>query len=354
MSAEPSRAEASDPAATPAAATHKPGPSKVAAAAQTKPENWLTQGERGTVWLIQLTFRLATLLGRTCMKPLVSLIAMFYRLTDKKAVRTSRDWLRRVHGKEPSFWAIYRHIHTFTQVTLDRIFLVSGKTRGLKFTRTGNHFLAAQFASGQGAVLLGGHLGSFEAMRSGGDEDQIKINILGHFANAKMINELLTRLDPERAATVIHIGDDPVGQMARVHDRIAAGDFVALLGYRTGLNERTVEVTFFGEPARFPAGPFLLAALMKCPVYLTFGLYRRPNQYDLSCEPFADKLHLPRKDREAGLREIVQRYADRLEHYARQAPENWFNFYDFWNKERTSQTPGSRHHGQVSGGAASL
>jgi len=299
---------------------------------QQKPDHWLSQGERGRVWLIHLTFRLATLLGRTLMRPLVVIIALFYRVFDKKAVLASRDWLRRVHGKEPGFWAIYRHIHTFAQVTLDRIFLVSGKTRGLKFTRTGNQFLAAQFASGHGAVLLGGHLGSFEAMRSGGDEDQIKINILGHFNNAKMINELLGRLDPERAATVIHIGDDPVGQMARVHDRLEAGDFVALLGDRIGPKQRTVAATFFGETAHFPAGPFLLAALMKCPVYLTFGVYQAPNQYNLSCEPFADKLLLPRKDREAGLRDIVQRYAERLEHHARLAPENWFNFYDFWHK----------------------
>lgn len=314
-----------------------------------KAENWLSQRERGTVWLIHLTFRLATLLGRTLMRPLVVVIAMFYRLTDKKAVTASRLWLRRVHGKEPGFWQIYRHIRTFTQVTLDRIFLVSGKTRNLTFTRTGDHFLSAQVATGRGAVLLGGHLGSFEAMRSGGDEDRIKINILGHFANAKMINELLERLDPDRAATVIHVGDDPVGQMARVHDRIEAGDFVAMLGDRTGLNERTIEATFFGEKAQFPAGPFLLASLMKCPVYLTFGLYRHPNRYDLSCEPFADKLVLPRKDREAGLQEVVQRFADRLEHYARQAPENWFNFYDFWNKERSPEAPRSRHHRPVSG-----
>jgi len=296
-------------------------------------DNWLSQGERGTVFLIHTTFRLAQLIGRTLMKPLVFVIALFYRLTDKKAVRASRDWLRQVHGSEPTFWQVFRHIHTFAQVTLDRIFLVSGKSRAFTFTRTGDHFLAQQFASGRGAVLLGGHLGSFEAMRSGGEEDRIKINILGHFANAKMINALLEKLDPERAATVIHIGDDPVGQMARVHDRIEAGDFVALLGDRTGLNERTVEATFFGRKARFPAGPFLLASLMKCPVYLTFGLYRRPNRYDLSCEPFADSLHLPRRNRAAALQEVVQRYADRLEHYARSAPENWFNFYDFWQDD---------------------
>jgi len=291
---------------------------------------WLSQRERGTVFLIHATFRLAQLLGRTLMKPLVFVIALFYRATDRRAVRASRAWLTRALGRPPRLWETFRHIHTFAQVTLDRVLLVSGKGRAFTFTRTGHEHIARQFASGQGAVLLGGHLGSFEAMRTGGEEDRVRIQVLGHFANARMINALLEKLDPERAAQVIHIGDDPVGQMARVHGRIEAGDFVALLGDRTGLNDRTVEARFFGRTARFPAGPFLLASLLKCPVYLTFGIYRRPNRYELHCEPFAAQLLLPRKGRQQALQEAVQRYADRLEHYARSAPYNWFNFYDFW------------------------
>jgi len=27
---------------------------------------------------------------------------------------------------------------------------------------------------------------------------------------------------------------------------------------------------------------------------------------------------------------VLRRYAERLEHYCRIAPYNWFNFYDFW------------------------
>ena len=31
------------------------------------------------------------------------------------------------------------------------------------------------------------------------------------------------------------------------------------------------------------------------------------------------------------IEQAVRTYAARLEHYCRQAPYNWFNFYDFWN-----------------------
>jgi predicted LPLAT superfamily acyltransferase len=75
----------------------------------------------------------------------------------------------------------------------------------------------------------------------------------------------------------------------------------------------------------------LLAALLKCPVYLTFGLYHAPNRYDLFCEPFEDEIQLPREARDEALHAYAQKFAARLEHYVRLAPDNWFNFYDFWS-----------------------
>jgi hypothetical protein len=66
-------------------------------------------------------------------------------------------------------------------------------------------------------------------------------------------------------------------------------------------------------------------------VVLAFGLYRGGNRYDLAFESFSDGLHIPRAERAQALSALIRRYATRLEHYARLAPYNWFNFYDFWN-----------------------
>jgi predicted LPLAT superfamily acyltransferase len=291
---------------------------------------WLEQRERGTTLVLAATLRMALLVGRRPMRPMVALIALWYRIFDRDAVRASRAWLARVHACEPGFWDVYRHLRTFAQVTLDRVFLLSGRTDGLGFTRTGQEHLARQLATGRGAVLLGAHLGSFEALRAGGLQEGVPINVVGYFANAARANALFARLHPGQAARVIHLGDDPVGTMVRVRARVDAGALVALLGDRTGLGERVVRARFFGEDADFPAGPFLLASLLRCPVFLVFGLYREPNAYDLCCEPFAERLDLPRGEREQGLRQAAQRYATRLEQLARRAPDNWFNFFDFW------------------------
>lgn len=271
------------------------------------------------------------------MKLPVALVACWYFVFDARARRASRSWLGRVQGSPVRASSIYRHLRTFAQVTLDRVFLLSRRDAGLEFTRTGDGHLHTQIATGRGAVLLGAHLGSYEALRAGGLRDEVPIHIVGHFENARMINALLERLDPEQAARVIHIGDDAVGVMTRIRARVEAGDFVALLGDRVGLerggmHERVVRVPFLGTDAAFPAGPFLIAHLLRCPVYLVFGLYTDPGRYDLHCEPFADRIDLPRAGRDEALQAIVTRYAQRLEHHARAAPYNWFNFFDFWSR----------------------
>jgi predicted LPLAT superfamily acyltransferase len=292
--------------------------------------DWLTQRERGAILGMRLLLLVATALGRGPARAIVRCVALFYALFDRAARRASRRWLERVHGRPVGFGEVYRHILVFAHVTLDRAFLLMRKSQALVVERTGNHYLKTLARTQTGAMLLGAHLGSFEAMRVGAAAEKFPLNIVGHFENARMINALLERLDPNIAARVLHVGRDPIGFAMRVSERLERGEMVAILADRVGLNDKRVEVDFFGGKAEFPSGPFLLASVVKCPVYLVFGLYFAPNRYSLFCEPFAERIELPRGNRNAALREVVQRYAQRLEEYARKAPDNWFNFHDMW------------------------
>jgi predicted LPLAT superfamily acyltransferase len=69
------------------------------------------------------------------------------------------------------------------------------------------------------------------------------------------------------------------------------------------------------------------------PVVLGFGLYRGGNRYDLCFEAFQERFETSRAQRGAAVGGLIQRYARRLEHHARAAPYNWFNFYDFWHPD---------------------
>jgi predicted LPLAT superfamily acyltransferase len=89
---------------------------------------------------------------------------------------------------------------------------------------------------------------------------------------------------------------------------------------------------FLGADAAFPAGPWLIAHTLGCPVYFVAGVFTPPNRYALHFELLASEVRLDRKDRAGSLAGYVRAYAAMLEAHVRSAPMNWFNFYDFWSR----------------------
>ena len=83
----------------------------------------------------------------------------------------------------------------------------------------------------------------------------------------------------------------------------------------------------------------MLASLMDCPVYLIFCIDDGTG-YSIYLEHFKDREKLPRENRESALADLIQIYAQRLEHYCKKAPLQWFNFFDFWSKADSSSKTG--------------
>jgi predicted LPLAT superfamily acyltransferase len=117
-----------------------------------------------------------------------------------------------------------------------------------------------------------------------------------------------------------------------VKESLDAGFFVGTLGDRVSNDGKTARCQFLGRSAAFPVGPIVLAAMTHRPVILFFGLYRGGNRYEIYFEHFADEIALDRDRRAEEIQLWMQRYAQRLEYYARLAPYNWFNFYPYWDQ----------------------
>ncbi|HET6585797.1 MAG TPA: hypothetical protein VFG69_20215 [Nannocystaceae bacterium] len=299
---------------------------------------WLARPERGSALGIRMLIFTMRLLGRGGVRIVLAVVGFYYALFARAASRASRQYLGKLYPRV-TFGMVVRHIRTFGEASFDRMLFAAGRTDAFDIERTGKENLAELARTKRGAILLGAHVGSFEAMRAMARHEDIKINVLVHFENARKITAMLKVIAPEFQARIIEIDPAAPHFVLAVQERIEAGELVAVLGDRIGLGERTAEATFMGARARFPVGPYTLAAVLKCPIYLTFGLYHRPRLYSLYCEPFAEKVELPRRDRDAALGELVQRYADRLEFYVRRAPYCWFNFFDFWASANRPKSP---------------
>lgn len=290
---------------------------------------WLRERERGTVFGIRALLFAHRVFGRGFAVLILRVVAFYYAVFAGRVRRTSRDYLRRVMD-DPGFFDVVRHVAAFAICAFDRILFAAGKLGGFAIDRNGDEHLAALARDKRGAILLGAHLGSFEVMRAMSDREGLAVNVLAHFANARKITAVLETVAPGMGARIIAIDPDAPHYVLRVRECIEAGELVAVLGDRTGLGEGVATVDFLGSKATLPTGAYALASVLRCPIYLTFGLYLGGNRYSLYCEPFAESVELPRAERAMRMQAFAQRYADRLEVYVRKAPYCWFNFFDFW------------------------
>ena len=292
---------------------------------------WQERPEGGSYLAMRLFRAIALGCGRTLARLLLFPVVAYYFVRRGPERRASGAYLSRVFGRPASSLEVMRHLHCFAATVLDRVYLLTDSFRRFEVTTQGLDDLHALLDQGRGVLLFGSHLGSFDALRVLAQKrPDVDVRVVLDLAHNPGVTRILSALNPKLAAGIIDAGQDGMSITLAIKDAVERGALVTVLADRAVPGEQTVPVSVLGAEARLPAAPWLMAAALKVPVALCFGLYRGGNRYDMHFERFADSLALKRRGRDHALAEVVQRYADRLTHHARNAPYNWFNFYDFW------------------------
>lgn len=297
-------------------------------------QQWLERPEAGTAFGYKVLSGFATLCGRSAARLVLYPITLYYLLRRGPERRASRVYLERVTGRKASLLQIARHIHCFAATILDRAFLLSESFKRFDIRVFGLDHLREAWGRQQGVLVFGSHLGSFDALRVLAQlRADVKVRVVIDIEQNPALSRVLNALNPELARSIINARREGMTTALAIKEALDEKALVTLLVDRARPGNEVALCDFLGHPAPFPVSPWQLAAALKVPVVLCFGLYRGGNRYDLHFEPFADTLAVERKQRDAHLREVTARFAARLAHYARDAPYNWFNFYDFWQTE---------------------
>ncbi|HKT26836.1 acyltransferase [Dyella sp.] len=296
--------------------------------------HWQHQREGGNRFWLGVLVTASLRLGHGFMRRFLYLISLYYFLRRGAERRASREYLTRLFGSPASFRQVFKHIHYFATTMLDRIYLLAHGERDFDIEVNGLEQLEHYIAQGRGVLLVGSHQGSFEVLRTLAARcPEVPLRVLLDKQKTPAITELLEALAPEVGAAVIDVSQGGAAMTLAMAETCRTGGMVALLADRGRAHETLRHVDFLGAPAPFPIGPWLLASTLQVPVILCFGLYRGGRRYTLSFELFAEHVDIPRESRHQALDVILHRYAQRLEHYARLEPYNWFNFYDFWQQD---------------------
>ncbi|MBJ8926624.1 glycosyltransferase family 2 protein [Citrobacter sp. FDAARGOS_156] len=306
--------------------------------------HWAQQQEVKGLWGMRLMLLVWRLLGRKAFSLLLYPVVGVYWLTASTARKASQSWIRRVRAQliarrmpVPSNLTSYQHFLRFGGAMLDKIASWRGELhlgRDVVFAPGAEETL--NVSDPRGKLLLASHLGDVEACRALAQLQGSKtINALVFSDNAQRFKKIMEEMAPQAALNLLPVNDIGPDTAILLKEKLDRGEWIAIVGDRIAVTTqrggewRVCWSRFMGQVAPFPQGPFILASILRCPVDLIFAL-RQQEKLRIHCEPFADPLLLPRATRQQALQNTVDRYAERLEHYALQSPLDWFNFFDFW------------------------
>ena len=292
---------------------------------------WLTHRERGSMFMLRLMTFISLRMGRPVGRFFLYLIAAYFFAFAPTAARHARAYLRKALGREPTALDRFRHVLTFASTIHDRVYLMKERLDLFDVSVAGEELVQQSAVGGNGAFLMGAHVGSFDIIRAVGQrQPHLRVVMAMYEHNARQLNSMLAAINPAVRPEIIPLGQ--VDAMLQMREHLEHGAFVGVLGDRTLGNEATQAVRFLGQPACFPVSAMRVAAVLRRPVIFMIGLYRGGNHYHVAFEPLADFSTVDPRQRETAVQAAIEKYAAVLERYVRSDPYNWFNFFDFWRR----------------------
>jgi len=295
--------------------------------------HWAAFNEASFVGGMRLLFWICRVFGRWPFRLALYPVLLWYVATQGRARRASSGYLARV-GAPHGFTGVVRHFGAFAEAILDKMLLWGGLFDFSKVSLHGAEPLLEMIESRRGALLVCAHLGNLDlcralSLRTPG----LKVTVLVHTRHAQAFNAMLARLDPRSQLNLMQVTEMTPAMAMQLSERIERGEFVVIAGDRVPVSTapRVAMAPFLGQDAAFPVGPYVMAAVLGCPIYTMFAV-RQGERHALHFEHMRERVSLPRAAREQALGELAADFAARLERHARSAPLEWFNFYDFWHQ----------------------
>jgi len=301
--------------------------------------HWSKLAERGSSLGLRIVFACYRLLGERGARALLYPVVGYFFLSSRRARLASQDYLRRVarqKGTPPPRWHdSFRHQLAFAQSGLDKLAAWTGRIDHRRIDFPNRAEFEQLLASGRGALLIGAHLGNLEMTRALAHGDRLAtVNAVVYTEHAQQFNRILASANADFGVNLLPVSSLGPDTAIMLKEKIDQGELLVIVGDRTPAaeNGRVSMVDFLGAPAPFAQGPIILGSLLDCPVYLFFCL-READGYRIHFEAFAERIELPRRERQQRLHAYLQQYAARLEAHCLRAPQQWFNFYDFWQHD---------------------
>jgi predicted LPLAT superfamily acyltransferase len=282
--------------------------------------------------------------GRRPSLGLAALTAFYFQLRNAPGRRASARYLARVAktpggravlGSSPGWRNGLRHFYEMAICTYDRMVVWGGAVDTMQLEHDGAERIFDIARTGRGALLLGAHIGNLDLLGFVARDHDLRLNIVAYYGNAQRLNGFFETLGADQLH-LISLVPGSVQAAMEIRACIARGEIVVVMADRIppGSAGPVAVADFFGDPAEFALGPFLLAVVLGCPVYFAACVRSGDARYLSLLRQVGAGGRIPRAGRDTAARELLARYVGLLEDLLERHPYQWFNFFDFWGDAR--------------------
>jgi KDO2-lipid IV(A) lauroyltransferase len=188
------------------------------------------------------------------------------------------------------------------------------------------HLVERAIAGGRGVILVGGHIGNWEACGAYVAARGVPFEAIARRMGNPLFDAYVGRTREQAGMRIIHDAD----AVRRTPRALKEGHAVGFLFDQGVLGLASTFVPFFGRPAKTPRGPAVFALRLKVPVVFACAL-REPDGRFRAC--FEEVPVQETGDRERDVDAVVGEYSRILEQYVRRVPEQYFWHHRRWRRQ---------------------
>lgn len=227
-----------------------------------------------------------------------------------------------------AWYKTYRNHYLFGQTVLDKFAVFSGNGKKYRVTMSGKEYFEQALNAEKGCIIASSHVGNFEISGYLLSQDKKKMHGIIFGGEAEVVQRLRLQVLGSHNVHLIPVTAD-MSHIFQIHAALTAHEIVSMPCDRVFSGNKVVELDFLGAKATFPAGAYYLAEQFGIGMLAFFVMKESALHYHIYVRPLevADSI----TKREERVKAWASCYVKELEAILRFYPEQWYNFYSFWN-----------------------
>lgn len=278
---------------------------------------------RGTVSGYRIFIFLIKYAGINVAYLLLVFVSLYYVIFSPRQTKAIYRYFRHRRRNNIVFSLVntYRNYFVFGQTLIDKVAITAGLEHKYTYEFDGIDHIRQLAKDNSAGILISAHVGNFEVSQYFMGEFDKQIHLVTTDEEQRAIKSYLASIMAKPRTGFVVVKDD-LSHVFAINQIIEQKEMICFTGDRFVNGSKTLTADLFGQPARFPAGPFLISSRLSTPVLFVYVMRERNRHYHL----YARKATFSHRDAQS----LLQAFTQSIEQILAKYPLQWFNYYDFW------------------------